>query len=253
MRKIDGNGGQSFLGVNTTPDPIDIATVATPGVTEVVKNALASGKLYGDLTLTNVMELGEYAFNGAILTNVFLAGSLEILPNAVFKGSSITNLVLDLPNLTTVANGAFTSQTQIRRVELVTAFKDMVILTNIVAAAAAGTANLGENGYMVYDEAQEKNVWRPNNLRVYVSKKQWTPSAAETYDADTNPTGFFQGSETFTDKEKKLIAADPTLEKAFGVLITKGKKSGAEVVVRKAFLVHKPSIHDKSGTLISVR
>ena len=64
-----------------------------------------------------------------------------------------------------------------------------------------------------------------------------------------NPTGFFLGKDTFTDTEKAMIAADPTLEKAFGVLVV---KNGANVV-RKAFFVHKRSVHDPQSLVIRIR
>ncbi len=240
LRKGGGTAGQSILG-NASPNPIDIATIATPGITNVVGGAFGHGKLGGDLVLTNIMAIGSGAFNGAVLTNVTLTGSLAALPVTAFKGSAITNVVLDLPKLDSIAATAFTSQANVRRVELVNRLSDMGLVSNVVAAVY--NKNLGENCYYV------NKAWQPNNLRIYVSKSQWTPSEEETYDADKNPTGFFLGKEMFTDTEKAMIAADPTLAKAFGVLVV---KSGANVV-RKAFFVHKRSVHDQQSLVIRIR
>ena len=113
-------------------------------------------------------------------------------------------------------------------------------MTNVIAAAASGT-DLGANGYLV------SKKWLPNDLRIYVSKPQWTPSAAETYSAE-NPTGFFLGADTFTAKEKQMIAADPTLKGAFGVCV----RVVNGTLKRRAFFVHKKSPYDKIG-LICIR
>ncbi len=223
LRKV----GDRIFGVNTNPNPIDISTIAVPSVTNVFAGGLGYSALRGDIVLTNVMFLGASAFQGASLTNVFLAGSLTNLPSQVFRGNStITNVVLDLPNLTIVDKLAFghpnsgLNQQKISRVEFVSALKEMGLVTNIVTYS------------------NNKNA--PENLRIYVSKKQWTPGETEIYDATTNPTGFFS---PLTDDEKAKVAADPTLKGAFGVLVSKG--------YRKAFFVHKPSIHDKqTGFLI---
>ena len=115
-------------------------------------------------------------------------------------------------------------------------------VTNVIAAAASGNTNLGENGYLV------SGKWLPNNLRIYVSKKQWVPSAAETYSED-NPTGFFLGAGTFTAKEKQMIAADPTLRRAFGVCV----RVVNGTLKRRAFFVHKKSPYDKGGLSIIIR
>ncbi len=187
------------------------------------------------------MAIGEKAFNGASLTNVTLAGTLVSLPTMAFKGSSITNVVLDLPNLVGIAADAFSGQQNVRSVELVSVLADMGLVTNVVVAAA-NNKNLGEGGYYV------NGGWQKNDLRIFVSKKQWTPGAAETY-SDANPAGFFLGADQFNAKEKAIIDADPTLEKAFGLLVV---KSGT-TVVRKAFFVHKPSLRDPKGLYIRIR
>ncbi len=246
LRSVGNKNSQSLFGNTsmTALDPVDVATVACPGVTNVFGWALANSVWCGDLALTNVMALGNAAFNNASLTNVSLSGALDTLNSMVFGGNTITNVVLDLPQLGTIAADAFKSQSNIRRVELVTALSDMGIVSNIVSSAANG-AQLGDNGYQLYwDQEQWKWVYGENDLRIYVSKQQWTPSESETYSAD-NPTGFFLGKETFTDKEKEMIAADPTLAKAFGVLVVNG--------VRRAFFVNKRSIHDPKGLYIRIR
>ncbi len=237
----------------------DVSTFVNPGITNILKNAFAISYFYGDLTLTNVMFLGTAAFQGASLTNVYLSGSLTTLPQYVLRGNgTITNVVLDLPNLETIDYEAFGHQNQghnqnmIRRVELVYALKDMGLVTNIVRFAASGSANLGENGYMVYDETQKKNVWLLNNLCIYVSKKQWNPNDKKNEEvkwSEENPSGFVADVSTLKDKEKKLLD-EKTLKNVMGVLIT---KSGTKTV-RKAFIIHKPSIRDpKTGFAISIR
>lgn len=227
----------------SNPDPIDVQTFAIPSVESVLGAASQGGSsfLYGDLFLTNVETIGDGAFNNASLTNVYLAGQATRLGNNAFRGSTITNVVLNLSQLSEVSSSAFSGQKNIRRVELVRKLADMGQVTNVIAAAASGNTNLGDNGYYV------PGKWLPNDLRIYVSKPQWTPSAAETYSAE-NPTGFFLGADTFTDKEKQMIAADPTLTGAFGVCV----RVVNGTLKRRAFFVHKNSPYDKIG-LICIR
>ena len=242
MRSIGSSNGQNIFGIDTTPDPIDVGTIAVPSVTNLFNYSLSRSFIVGNLVLTNIVSMGTGAFNGASLTNVFLAGPLTKLNDNVFKGSTITNVVLDQPVLAEVSSLAFNEQKYIRRVELVRTPADMGQVTNVIAAAAWGNTNLGENGYLV------SGKWLPNNLRIYVSKKQWVPSAAETYSED-NPTGFFLGANTFTAKEKQMIAADPTLKGAFGVCV----KVVNGTLKRRAFFVHKKSPYDNGGLSIIIR
>ena len=242
MRSIGSSNGQSIFGTQTSPDPIDVGTIAVPSVTNLFDYALNRSCIVGNLVLTNIVSMGTGAFNGASLTNVFLAGPLTKLNEYVFKGSTITNVVLDLPELAEVSNTAFSDQKYIRRLELVRTPADMGQVTNVIAAAASGNTNLGENGYLV------SGTWLPNDLRIYVSKRQWVPSEAETYSAE-NPTGFFLGKETFTDKEKQMIAADPTLRRAFGVCV----RVVNGTLKRRAFFVHKKSPYDNGGLCIIIR
>ena len=240
LRSIGSLNGQSIFGIDTSPDPIDVGTIAVPSVTNLFNYALSRSCIVGNLVLTNIVSMGVGAFNSASLTNVFLAGPLMNLNDNVFKGSTITNVVLDLPELAEVSNKAFSDQKNIRSVELVRTLADMGQVTNVIAAAAYGN-NLGENGYLV------SGTWLPNNLRIYVSRLQWKPSAAETYSAE-NPTGFFLGADTFTDKEKQMIAADPTLKGAFGVCV----KVVNGTLKRRAFFVRKASPYDKGGVCICI-
>ena len=242
MRSIGSSNGQNIFGTQTSPDPIDVGTIAVPSVTNLFNYALNHSCIVGNLVLTNIVSMGTGAFNSASLTNVFLAGPLTKLNDNVFKGSTITNVVLDLPELAEVSSLAFNEQKYIRRVELVRTPADMGQVTNVIAAAAWGDTNLGENGYLV------SGKWLPNDLRIYVSKKQWKPSAAETYSAE-NPTGFFRGADTFTDKEKQMIAADPTLKRAFGVCV----RVVNGTLKRRAFFVHKKSPYDNGGLSIIIR
>lgn len=242
MRSIGNTNGQSIFGTETDPDPIDVGTIAVPSVTNIFKSALSHSCIGGNLVLTNIVSMGVSAFYNASLTNVFLAGPLTKLNDNVFKGSTITNVVLNLSQLAEVSSLAFNEQKYIRRVELVRTPADMGQVTNVIAAAAWGNTNLGENGYLV------SGKWLPNNLRIYVSKKQWVPSAAETYSED-NPTGFFLGAGTFTAKEKQMIAADPTLRRAFGVCV----RVVNGTLKRRAFFVHKKSPYDNGGLSIIIR
>ncbi len=220
--------GQVVISDFTSLAPIDVSTVVAPGITNIYKNAFMCSKLCGDLTLTNIMSIGASAFQGASLTNVYLAGTLTGLPDQVFRGNStITNVVLDLPDLTTIAYQAFghpnsgLNQTKIRRVEFVSAIKDMGLVTNIVRYA--NNTNIGD-------------------LRIYVSKKQWTPSDEQKYDAETKPAGFFS---EIKDEEKAALDAE-TQKNIIGVLVKGG--------TRKGIFIHKASIHDKKqGFAISIR
>ena len=236
LRKAGNAVGHGILGVNTTSlTPIDISTVAVPGITNVCSGAFANSLWRGDLVLTNVMTMGANAFMNAALTNVYVSGSLTNLANQVFRGTTITNVVFDLPNLESIAIDAFghttsteNQQKKIRSVEILSAISDMGQITNIVRYVSGTAASTG--------------------CRVYVSKRQWTKEARElaTYSADENPTGYFADKATFTDAEKNKIADDPTLAKAYGVLVVGG--------VRKAFVVNKPSPHDKiQGLMIIIQ
>ena len=225
MRSIGNKNSQTLLGNNTSPNAIDVSTIATPGVTNVYGYALAHGCYKGDIVFTNIMAMGTGAFQGASLTNVYLAGSLTTLPQYVLRGTTITNVVLDLPNLTTINYEAFghataAPQAKIRRVELVSALPDMGQVTNIVRFA--NNSNIGD-------------------LRIYVSRKQWTPSEAETYDATSNLTGFFS---RITAQEKAALDEE-TQKKVIGVLVKGG--------TRKGIFVHKASIHDPLGMFIRIR
>ena len=222
--------GDRPFGKSTLPDPVDVSTYAPPGVTNILNNASADASkiLYGDLTLTNIMTMGVSAFQNSSLTNVYLAGSLTILPQYVLRGdNSITNVVLDLPNLTNINYEAFGQQNSvsyqqrnIRRVEFVSALSDMGQVTNIVRFA--NNSNIGD-------------------LRIYVSRKQWTPSEAETYDATSNLTGFFS---RITAQEKAALDEE-TQKKVIGVLVKGG--------TRKGIFVHKASVHDPLGMFIRIR
>ena len=233
-----------IFGNETSPDPIDVGTIAVPAVTNIADWSLNRKCVAGDLVLTNIAVMGAGTFSGASLTNVFLGGPLTQLGENVFKGSTVTNIVLDLPELAAAAKSSFGEQRYIRSVEFRrTPAGGMGLATNIIAHAAWGNNNLGSNGYLI------DGSWRPNNLRIYVSKKQWTPEETEVYDATNNPTGFFLGRETFTKKEKEMIQGDSTLGKAFGVCVrvANGK------LVRQAFFVHKPSPHDPKGFALPFR
>ena len=233
-----------IFGNETSPDPIDVGTIAVPAVTNIADWTLNRKYVAGDLVLTNIAVMGAAAFSGASLTNVFLGGPLTQLGENVFKGSTVTNIMLDLPELAAAAKSSFGEQRYIRSVEFRrTPAGGMGLATNIIAHAAWGNNNLGSNGYLI------DGKWRPNNLRIYVSKKQWTPEEREVYDATNNPTGFFLDRETFTDKEKKMIQDDPTLAKAFGVCVRVANGN----LVRQAFFVHKPSPHDPKGFALHFR
>ena len=226
LRQVGNTAGNTILGATSSLNPIDIATVATPGVTNVLKGAYAHAKLGGDLVLTNVMAIGDRAFEGAVLTNVTLTGSLAALPATAFKGSTITNVVLDLPNLESIAATAFSGQKYIRSIELVSAFSDMGQITNLLKEVKT---------------SQNWQLATATGCRVYISKRQWTKEARET----ATQAGYFTSA--FNDKETAMIKgdnADPTLAKAYG-MITVGS-------LNKAFVVDKPSPHDKIPGLIII-
>ena len=223
LRQVGNTAGNTILGTTSSLNPIDIATVATPGVTNVLNGAYAHAKLGGDLVLTNVMAIGARAFEGAALTNVTLTGSLAALPATAFKGTTITNVVLDLPNLESIAATAFSGQKYIRSIELVSAFSDMGQITNLLKEVKT---------------SQNWQLATATGCRVYISKRQWTKEAR----AAATQAGYFTSA--FNDKETAMIAADSTLAKAYG-MITVGS-------LNKAFVVDKPSPHDKIPGLIII-
>ena len=237
--------GDRPFGTETHPDLVDVSTYAPPGVTNVYNYATqdypTTTILYGDLVLTNIMTMGSVAFGGANLENVFLSGTLNKLEDYTFAGrGTITNVVFDLPNLESISSQAFgidaygaqAQQTNIHSAEILSAIPDMSQITNIVRYAGNTDTTTGTAA--------------STGCRVYISKRQWTKEAREeaTYSADENPTGYFAGMGTFTDDEKAKIAADPTLARAYGVLVVGG--------VRKAFVVNKASPHDKIPGLIII-
>ena len=226
--------------------PLDVQTIVNPFVTNVYAYALDScGFIVGDLVLSNVVAIGESAFSGDALSSVTLKGPLAYLTNSVFVAQdnnvTLTNVVLDLPNLGTVAADAFKNQQYVRSLELVSVPTDMGQVTNILASVATGRNLATDDMYYMGSWGQKKDV------RIYVSKRLWTKAKrdAVTYSAETNPDGYF--ASTFTDDEKKMIASDPTLAKAFGVLVVK-KDDGT--LVRHAFFVDKASPHDPGLMLI---
>ena len=240
--------GDRIFGVYTEKvAPINVMDLLNPGVTNITSK-LTQGKgssfFYGDLVLTNVHAMSQNAFDDANLTSVYLAGPLEELKWGVFRGytkQSITNIVLALPNLKSVNSDAFLGQCNIHSLEMQRVPKGgMALVKNVLYPAAKGVG-LGEQ------YAYGSGGWPTQTNRIYVSRKQWTPSAEETW-TESNTNGFFVGK-PFTDNERNMITADPTLTKAFGVLVE--YRNGN--LVRRAFFVRKSSPYDKLGFVLHFR
>ena len=240
--------GDRIFGVETKKvAPINVMDLLNPGVTNITSKLTqdkGSSFFYGDLVLTNVHAMSQNAFDDANLTSVYLAGPLEELKGDVFRGytkQSITNIVLALPNLKSVNSDAFVGQCNIHSLEMQRVPKGgMALVKNVLYPAAKGEG-LGEQ------YAYGLGGWPTQTNRIYVSRKQWTPSAEETW-TESNTNGFFLGK-PFTEGEKKMIEADPTLTKAFGVWV---QYQGTNLVHR-AFFVHKPSPYDKLGFVLHFR
>ena len=240
--------GDRIFGVYTEKvAPINVMDLLNPGVTNITSKLTqdkGSSFFYGDLVLTNVHAMSQNAFDDANLTSVYLAGPLEELKGDVFRGytkQSITNIVLALPNLKSVDSDAFVGQCNIHSLEMQRVPKGgMALVKNVLYPAAKGEG-LGEQ------YAYGLGGWPTQTNRIYVSRKQWTPSAEETW-SPSNTNGFFLGK-PFTEGEKKMIEADPTLTKAFGVWV---QYQGTNLVHR-AFFVHKPSPYDKLGFVLHFR
>ncbi len=240
--------GDRIFGVYTEKvAPINVMDLLNPGVTNITSKLTqdkGSSFFYGDLVLTNVHAMSQNAFDDANLTSVYLAGPLEELKGDVFRGytkQSITNIVLALPNLKSVDREAFVGQCNIHSLEMQRVPKGgMALVKNVLYPAAKGKG-LGEQ------YAYGPGGWPAQTNRIYVSRKQWTPSAEETW-TESNTNGFFVGK-PFTDNEREMITADPTLTKAFGVWV---EYQGTNLVHR-AFFVHKPSPYDKLGFVLHFR
>ena len=240
--------GDRIFGVYTEKvAPINVMDLLNPGVTNITSKLTQdkrSSFFYGDLVLTNVHAMSQNAFDDANLTSVYLAGPLEELKGDVFRGytkQSITNIVLALPNLKSVNSDAFVGQCNIHSLEMQRVPKGgMALVKNVLYPAAKGVG-LGEQ------YAYGSGGWPTQTNRIYVSRKQWTPSAEETW-TESNTNGFFVGK-PFTDNERKMITADPTLTKAFGVLVE--YRNGN--LVRRAFFVRKSSPYDKLGFVLHFR
>ena len=240
--------GDRIFGVYTEKvAPINVMDLLNPGVTNITSKLTQdkrSSFFYGDLVLTNVHAMSQNAFDDANLTSVYLAGPLEELKWYVFRGfynQNITNIVLALPNLKSVNSDAFWGQCNIHSLEMQRVPKGgMALVKNVLYPAAKGVG-LGEQ------YAYGSGGWPTQTNRIYVSRKQWTPSAEETW-TESNTNGFFVGK-PFTDNEREMITADPTLTKAFGVLVE--YRDGN--LVRRAFFVRKSSPYDKLGFVLHFR
>ena len=240
--------GDRIFGKETTKvAPINVMDLLNPGVTNITSKLTqdkGSSFFYGDLVLTNVHAMSQNAFDDANLTSVYLAGPLEELKGDVFRGytkQSITNIVLALPNLKSVNREAFVGQCNIHSLEMQRVPKGgMALVKNVLYPAAKGEG-LGKQ------YAYGLGGWPTQTNRIYVSRKQWTPSEAETW-TESNTNGFFVGK-PFTDNERTMITADPTLTKAFGVLVE--YRNGN--LVRRAFFVRKSSPYDKLGFVLHFR
>jgi len=240
--------GDRIFGVYTEKvAPINVMDLLNPGVTNITSKLTqdkGSSFFYGDLVLTNVHAMSQNAFDDANLTSVYLAGPLEELKGDVFRGytkQSITNIVLALPNLKSVDRDAFVGQCNIHSLEMQRVPKGgMALVKNVLYPAAKGEG-LGKQ------YAYGLGGWPTQTNRIYVSRKQWTPSAEETW-TESNTNGFFVGK-PFTDNERNMITADPTLTKAFGVLVE--YRNGN--LVRRAFFVRKSSPYDKLGFVLHFR
>ena len=240
--------GDRIFGVYTEKvAPINVMDLLNPGVTNITSKLTqdkGSSFFYGDLVLTNVHAMSQNAFDDANLTSVYLAGPLEELKGDVFRGytkQSITNIVLALPNLKSVNSDAFWGQCNIHSLEMQRVPKvGMALVKNVLYPAAKGVG-LGKQ------YAYGSGGWPIQTNRIYVSRKQWTPSAEETW-TESNTNGFFVGK-PFTDNEREMITADPTLTKAFGVLVE--YRDGN--LVRRAFFVRKSSPYDKLGFVLHFR
>ncbi len=240
--------GDRIFGVYTEKvAPINVMDLLNPGVTNITSKLTqdkGSSFFYGDLVLTNVHAMSQNAFDDANLTSVYLAGPLEELKGDVFRGytkQSITNIVLALPNLKSVDRDAFVGQCNIHSLEMQRVPKGgMALVKNVLYPAAKGEG-LGKQ------YAYGSGGWPTQTNRIYVSRKQWTPSAEETW-TESNTNGFFVGK-PFTDNERNMITADPTLTKAFGVLVE--YRNGN--LVRRAFFVRKSSPYDKLGFVLHFR
>ena len=245
--------GDRIFGVYTEKvAPINVMDLLNPGVTNITSKLTqdkGSSFFYGDLVLTNIHVISELSFRGADLRNVRLAGPLASLGFYTFHGYGITNIVLALPHLAVVNIEAFNSQKRIHSLEMQRVPKGgMGLVSNILAYAASGaSANDWVNGIAGLGGWYNDSGWKPQTNRIYVSRKQWTPSAEETW-SPSNTNGFFLGK-PFTEGEKKMIEADPTLTKAFGVWV---QYQGTNLVHR-AFFVHKPSPYDKLGFVLHFR
>mgnify|MGYP002515672741 CR=1 FL=1 len=245
--------GDRIFGKETTKvAPINVMDLLNPGVTNITSKLTqdkGSSFFYGDLVLTNIHVISELSFRGADLRNVRLAGPLASLGFYTFHGYGITNIVLALPHLAVVNIEAFNSQKRIHSLEMQRVPKGgMGLVSNILAYAASGaSANDWVNGIAGLGGWYNDSGWKPQTNRIYVSRKQWTPSAEETW-SPSNTNGFFLGK-PFTEGEKKMIEADPTLTKAFGVWV---QYQGTNLVHR-AFFVHKPSPYDKLGFVLHFR
>lgn len=185
--------------------------------------------LTGELTLTNIQTLGWSAFKETGLTKLYLAGPLESIPEGAFYNDTcagITNATFDLAENATVHAYAFRGGrgAPFERIRFLRKPFGASSMTNML-------------GYV-------KKLTDPKACQIRVSRNQWSMEERQS-------SGWWRPATKEGGLSDEELAAKPQ-----GCLgYTEAKLSGWPIngVVRRAWIVHEPSPHDKPGFCVRIR
>ena len=214
----------------------DVAQMVPPGVTSVGYYAFGQdAKLFGDLVLTNLTALGELAFHSGQISSIRLSSrTLTAIPNQGFAhDAALTNVVLDLPALDTIAYYAFGVWNGLSPI------RDLVIgATNLVAVDSAA--------FFASTRLENVVFWGacPTDTGALDHIVQGVPSSYQcAFRVSRQQAGWTALASPLTEDEK--ARADFPGGAAFGTYTTSGGK--------KVWLVQASSPYTPKGSVMYVR
>ena len=208
----------------------DVKDILNPAVTSFAQTAFYNvAGLTGELTLTNIQSLAALAFHNTGLSKLYLAGPLESIPEKAFYNDScagITNATFDLAENATVHANAF-------RGERGAPFERIRFLRKPFGASSM-TNMLG---YV-------KELTDPKACQIRVSRNQWSMEERQA-------SGWWRPA----TKEGGLSDAELAAKPRGCLGYTEVKMSGWPIdgAVRRAWIVHETSPHDKEGFCVLIR
>lgn len=225
LRKV---GGTAFF--NCTRLKAAAADILNSAVTNVEGMAFGNvAGLTGELVLTKIQALGGSAFKQTGLTKLYLAGPLESIPDAAFYNDSyagITNATFDLAENATVHAYAFRggSGAPFERIRFLRKPFGASSMTNLL-------------GYV-------KKLTDPKACQIRVSRWLWSMEERQA-------SGWWRPA----TKEGGLSDAELAAKPRGCLGYTEVKMSGWPIdgAVRRAWIVHETSPHDKEGFCVLIR